>query len=37
MLKMLEIEPLMHDIKLVLQKYDNTDRLHEDQIHDLLK
>ena len=37
MLKMLEIEPLMQDIKLILQKYDNTDRLHEDQIQDLLR
>jgi hypothetical protein len=37
MLKMLEIEPLMNDIKLILQKYDNTDRLHENQINELIR
>ncbi len=37
MIKMLEIEPLLSDIKLTLKKYDNIDRLHEDQLAELTK
>lgn len=37
MIKMLEIEPLLSEIKLILKKYDNTDRLHEEHLTELSK
>ena len=35
MYKMLEIEPLLVDIKLTLKKYDNADALHEKLLNEM--
>ena len=35
MYKMLEIEPLLVDIKLTLKKYDNADALHERLLNEM--
>lgn len=35
MYKMLEIEPLLVDIKLILKKYDNADALHERLLNEM--